>query len=70
MNKEDKIREYTKCVGGALVLVFVVMIIPFLFGMFIFDPDMNFGLVVILGAFVLAEIWFLYIIFLSEILDM
>ena len=66
----NKMCEYTKCVGSALVLVFVVMIIPFLFGASIFDSDMDFGLVIVLGVCVLAEICFLYAIFLSDILDM
>ena len=66
----NKVCEYTKCVGGALVLVLVVMGIPFMFGMAISDPDMDLGLLVALGAFVLAEICFLYVIFLNDILDM
>lgn len=70
MDRWNKICEYTKCVGGALVLVLVAMGIPFLFGMAVFDPDMDFGLIVVLGAFVLAEICILYVIFLDDILDM
>ena len=66
----NKVCEYTKCVGGALVLVLVVMGIPFLFGMAIYDPDADLGSIVALGAFVLAEICFLYVIFLNDILDM
>lgn len=66
----NKVCEYTKCVGGALVLVLVVMGIPFLFGMAISDPNMDIGSLVALGAFVLAEICFLYVIFLNDILDM
>ena len=64
----NKVCEYTKCVGGAFVLVLVVMGIPFLFGMAISDPNMD--TLVALGAFVLAEICFLYVIFLNDILDM
>lgn len=66
----NKVCEYTKCVGGALVLVLVVMGIPFLFGTAISDPDIDLGSLVALGVFVLAEICFLYLIFLNDILDM
>ena len=66
----NKVCEYTKCVGGTLVLVLVVMGIPLLFGMAISDPDMDLDLIVVMGAFVLAEFCFLYAIFLSDILDM
>lgn len=66
----NKVCEYTKCVGGTLVLVLVVMGIPFLFGTAISDPDIDLGSLVALGVFVLAEICFLYLIFLNDILDM
>ena len=66
----NKVCEYTTCVGVALFLVLVVMGIPFLFGIVIFDPDTALGLIIALGAFVLAEICFLYAIFLSDILNM
>lgn len=70
MDRWNKICEYTKCVSGALVLVLVAMGIPFLFGMAIYDPDADFGSIVVLGAFVLAEICILYVTFLYDILDM
>lgn len=68
MSNGNKIQEYTSCVLGSLFLVFVVIGIPFLFGLTLLSSEVEVVLKILLLLMLLAEICILYVCFLGDLL--